>query len=162
MHKSFMQQNCNPRVRAAPISPFSPCGEFSVPRSRLRPGSQAETRWATQPWIDHGTSRRGTWLRAGGSARLPGSNSVVHTIPMQVFPAEPRPIVTGQERTAGAGAGAGAATVAAPAVVVRVARRVAANGHQLLRQRLQAPQARAIPTDLTRCSTRASSSQNGR
>ena len=46
--------NCNPRVRAEPLTPISPCGEFSVPRSRLfnlklaRPSSQAATPWATK------------------------------------------------------------------------------------------------------------------
>ena len=45
-----MLQNCNPLVCAAPLSPISPCREFSVPRSLLLalPSSQAITPWATQ------------------------------------------------------------------------------------------------------------------
>ena len=43
-----MQQNCNPQVRAAPLSPISPYQEFSVPRSLLLAlhSSLAITSWA--------------------------------------------------------------------------------------------------------------------
>ena len=66
-----MQQNSNPLVYMAQLSPMSPCREFSVPRSRLvvRPSPQALTPWATQ------TCNGGNRTRDGGTPRPGGQRS---------------------------------------------------------------------------------------